>query len=86
MPERSHPTSEVRGKKLGGPHAQRAAAKRSYPTSEIRGSSGEELSSNKVGAAAGRSYRTPPCPRSGAVAGRTNSTSKEQWLCGCRRA
>ena len=42
MAERSHPTSEVRGKKLGGPHAQRAAAKRSYPTSEARGRGLEE--------------------------------------------
>ena len=25
-------------------------------------------------------------PRSGAVAGRTNPTSRELWLCGCRRA
>ena len=41
MAERSHPTSEVRGKKLGGPHAQRAAAKRSYPTSVVRGSGRE---------------------------------------------
>ena len=26
------------------------------------------------------------CPRSGAVAERSNTMSKEQWLCGCRRA
>ena len=26
------------------------------------------------------------CPRSGAVAGRSNPTSKERWLRGCRRA
>ena len=27
-----------------------------------------------------------PRPRSGAVAKKSNPTSKEQWLCGCRRA
>ena len=37
---------------------------------------------SKVRAAAERSYPT----RSGAVAKRSNPTTKEQWLCGCRRA
>ena len=36
--ERNYPTSEVRGRSRGGPHARRAAAKKSYPTSEVRGS------------------------------------------------
>ena len=27
-----------------------------------------------------------PCPRPGGVAGRTNPTSREPWLHGCRRA
>ena len=48
-------------------------AERSYPTSEVRGGSR-------------RSYPTRPCPRPGAVAGRTNPKSKEWWLRGCRRA
>ena len=36
--------------------------------------------------AARRSYPTPPRLRPGAVAGRTNPTSKEPWLHGHRRA
>ena len=46
-------------------------AERSYPTTE-------------VGAAARRSYSTPP--RSGAAAKRSKPTSKEWWLRGRRRA
>ena len=30
--------------------------------------------------------RVIPCPRSGAAAERSNPTSKERWLRGCRRA
>ena len=45
-------------------------AERSYPTSKVR-------------AAAERSYHSP---RSGEAAERSNPTSKEQWLCGRRRA
>ena len=37
------PHVQGQGQKLGGPHAQGAAAKRSYPTSEVRGSGREEL-------------------------------------------
>ena len=33
-----------------------------------------------------RSYPTPPSPRPGAAASRTNPTSKEPWLFGRRRA
>ena len=40
----------------------------------------------RSGAVAGRSYPTPPCPRPGAAARRTKSTSKEWWLHGLRRA
>ena len=45
----------------------------------------EELSPHpqRPGVAAGRIY---PRPRSGAATGRSNPTSKEQWLCGRRRA
>ena len=38
------------------------------------------------GAAARRRYPTPLSLRPGAVAGKTNPTSKEPWLHGCRRA
>ena len=48
-------------------------AERSYP-------------SPRSGAAAWRSYPTPPSPRPGAAAGRTNPTTKELWLRGHRRA
>ena len=50
------------------------AAKRSYPTSEVRVGSREELPKSKVGAAAERSYPTPPRLRRGAAVGRTNPT------------
>ena len=53
-----------------------AAAGSRYPTPQARGQG------RQVGGATPR----PPCPRPGAVAGRTNPTSKEPWLRGCRRA
>ena len=40
----------------------------------------------RSGAVARRSYPTPLSPRPGAVAGRTNPTSKETWLRGRKRA
>ena len=48
-------------------------AEKSYPIS-------------RSGVAARRSYPTLPCPRPGAVAGKTNPMSKEWWLHGRRRA
>ena len=39
----------------------------------------------RSGVEAGRSYPTPPRPRPGAMAGRSNLTSKELWLRRCRR-
>ena len=62
---------------------------RSYPTTEVRG--GNERSypmfEISVGSREKLSHApTPPCPRPGAVAGRTNPTSKEPWLHECRRA
>ncbi|XP_070215954.1 uncharacterized protein [Bos mutus] len=53
-----------------------AAAGRSYPASEVRGGV----------AVAWRSYPMPLCTRPGAVARRTNPTSKERWLHGHKRA
>ena len=135
--ERSHPTSEVRGRSREDPmpkgrqprgvtssprsgaaaestrvrprrnggeelprvRGQGGAAERRYPVSEVRG--GEERShpATRSGAAVGRRYPTPqargqgrrpggvtPRLRPGEVAGRTNPTSKEPWLRGCRRA
>ena len=67
--ERSYPTSEVRG---SGREYQTAMAQerlRSCPASEVRG--GDE-----------RSYPKPLSPRPGAVAQRTNPTSKEPRLRG----
>ena len=71
------------------------AAKRSYPTSEVRAGAREELplvqrqgqwlrvpSFNSTGASEG-SY---PHPTQGVAAGRSNPMSKEQQLCGHRRA
>ena len=49
---------------------------RSYPVTEVRGSGWEELPHAP----------TTPRPRPGAVAGRTNPTSKEPWLHRRRRA
>ena len=75
---RSYPTSEIRG-----------SDERNYPVSEVRGSSREELPASGV-RGGGREELphapTPPRPRPGAVAGRTNPTSKELWLCRHRRA
>ena len=34
----------------------------------------------------GLRYPTPACPRPWAAAGRSNPTTKEPWLRGCRRA
>ena len=83
------------GQKPGGPHARRVVAKRSYPTSEVRGSS-QECQAARVQdwprrATQVRDQRqqprgATPRPRPGAAAGRSNSTSKEQWLRGRRRA
>ena len=46
---------------------------RRYPASEVRGGGREEIPH-------------APSQRPGAVAGRTNPTSKEPWLCGRKRA
>ena len=55
-----------------------------YPTSEVRGGSREELPLSR-----GQGQRpggATQCPRSVAVAQRSNATSKEQWLHGHRWA
>ena len=69
--ERRYPASKVRG-----------VEERSYPTSEVRGSGWEELPHAPKPEAKGGGRE----PRPGAVAGRTNPTSKELWLCRRRRA
>ena len=71
-------------------------AKRSYPMSEVRGGSREEVPRDQ-----GQGWRrecqaateqeqllrgATPNPRPGAAAGRSNPTSKEQWLSQSRRA
>ena len=54
--------------------------------SEVRWGGREELTPRmRSGAAAGRSYPTPPSPRPGVAAGRSNHTSKVPRLCGHRK-
>ena len=73
------------GQKLGGPHAQRVAAKRSYPTSEVRGSSREcqavmvqerRRGATQVRGQGQRPEGVTPHPRSGAAARRSYPTSE----------
>ena len=72
-------------------------AERSYPTTEVRGSGREELprvwgQGRQLGGATPhprpgqRPEGATRCPRPGVAAGRSNSTSKEPWLHGRRRA
>ena len=66
------------------------------PGCDGAGTANRSCSSLRSGAAAGKSCPTPksrggsqgrtPHPRPGAEARRSNPTSKEQWLCGHRRA
>ena len=60
------------------PHIQGAMAARAQEgleeLSHVEGQEGQWLGADT------------PCPRPGAVARRTNPTSKELWLGGCRRA
>ena len=75
--ERSYPTSEVRG-----------GNERSYPVSEVRGG-GREGGATPHPHARGQGWRPGGAtarPRPGAVAQRTNPTSKEPWLRRHRRA
>ena len=60
-------------------------AERSCPASEVGGCDERNYPASKV-RGAGRSYPTPPSPRPGAAAGRTNATPEEPWLPGPRRA
>ena len=80
--EEELPQVRGQGQKPGGPHARGAAAERSYPTSEVR-TSGREC---QAATAQEQLRGVIPHPRSGVAAGRNNPTSKEQWLCGHRRA
>ena len=54
--------------------------------SEVKGSSREELPHAPMPEARGGGQEEQPRLEAGAVAGRTNPTSKELWLCRCRRA
>ena len=81
MAERSYPTSEVRGRSQEDPMTE-VVVERSYPTSEVR-SGGREC---QAVAAQEQLRGATPRPRSGAVAERSNHTSKEWWLCKRRRA
>ena len=122
--ERSHPTSEVRGRsredpmaKGSGqeelPHVRHQGRWPRVPACDGAGTARGVTLRPRLGerprgvtprprsgaVAAGRRYHTPPCPRpraaarksnhtpeARAVTGRTNPTSKEPWLHGCRRA
>jgi len=66
-------------------------AKRSYPTSEVRGHSREcqAVTAQELPHIRGQEQRpggATPRPRPGAAAKRRNSTSKERWLHGHKRA
>ena len=98
--KRSYPTSEVRGS--GGEYQTATAeeqwrgasprprsggaAEMRYPASEVRGGNERSYPASEVRGGGRRRYPTPLSPRPGAVAGRTNLTSKEPWLRRCRRA
>ena len=56
-------------------------AERSYPSPKVRGGDLE----CQARTAQERPRGATPRPRSGAVAERSNPTSKEKWLRGCRR-
>ena len=56
------------------------------PGCDGTGSAEKSYLSPRSEVVAKRSYPTPPRPRPGAVAGRTNPTSKEPWLHGRRGA
>ena len=59
---------------------------RNYPASEVRDGGREEIPTPQARGQGRRAGGATPHPRPGAVAGRTNPTSKEPWLCGRRRA
>ena len=95
--ERSYTTSEVRGISWEDPmpKGQRprgviprpGQGKRPrVPGCDSAGTAEKSYPSPRSGAVAERSYPTPPRPRPGAAAGRTNPTSKETWLHRHRRA
>ena len=92
MPEGRQPRGVTRRPRSGAAAEsarlrQRRNGREELPKSEVRGGSREELPRIR-----GQGWRLrgatphPPRPRPGAAAGRTNPTSKEQWLRGRRRA
>ena len=84
--ERSYHTSEVRGRSQEDPMPKgrrpRGVTPRPRSGAVTRGVTPHPRS----GAVARKSYPTPPSPRPGVAAGRTNPTSNEWWLRGRRRA
>ena len=60
--------------------------KRSYPMCEVKGGGREEIPRPQARGQGWRAGGATPRLRPGAVAGRTNSMSKQPWLRGCRRA
>ena len=74
---------------------RRSLAERSYPSPKVRGSdrecqaasAQEQLRGGTPGLRSGRRLKgATTCHRSREAAERSNPTSKEQWLQGCRRA
>ena len=61
-------------------------AERNYPASKVGGAAKRRYPAFEVRGSNERSYLTLLSPRPGAVAGRTNPTSKELWLHRRRRA
>ena len=92
MAERSYPKSELRAgsqeeiPSIRGQGRQREEEPPHAPKPEARGSWWEELPHAPKPEAKGQWGGAIPRPRPGAVAGKTNPTSKELWLRGRRRA
>ena len=68
------------------PHVRGQSRRPRVPGCDGAGTAEKSYPSPRSGAAAGRSYPTPPHRRPGAEAGRNNLTSKEPWLRRQRRA
>ena len=64
----------------------RGGNERNHPMSEVRGSNERSYPASEVRSGGREEIPHAPSPRPGAVAGRTNPTSKEPWLHGRRRA
>ena len=76
--------SEVRGTAKSARLQRRRNSREELPKSEVRGSCREKLP--HVRGLGQQPRGATPHPRPGAAAGRTNPTSKDRWLQGCRKA